>query len=86
MAPRALVTGATGCVGANVVAALLARGYDVRAMRRTTSALDALDGLDPELVVRCDSGEIEDYAAELFESTAEKVIEQIPAVKTVPIF
>ena len=51
MAPRALVTGATGCVGANVVAALLARGYDVRAMRRTTSALDALDGLDPELVV-----------------------------------
>ncbi|MBE9508063.1 MAG: NAD-dependent epimerase/dehydratase family protein [Chloroflexi bacterium] len=51
MPPRALVTGATGCVGANVVAALLARGYDVRAMRRTTSSLDALDGLEPELVV-----------------------------------
>ena len=42
--------------------------------------------LDPELAVRCDAGEIEDYAAELFESTAEKVIEQIPASKTVPIF
>jgi dihydroflavonol-4-reductase len=51
MSLTALVTGATGCVGANVVAALLARGYDVRAMRRTTSSLDALDGLDPELVV-----------------------------------
>ena len=46
MPPRALVTGATGCVGANVVAALLARGCDVRAMRRITSSLDALDGLD----------------------------------------
>ena len=48
---KALVTGATGCVGANVVAALLARGYHVRAMRRANSALDALAGLDPELVV-----------------------------------
>lgn len=51
MPPLALVTGATGCVGANVVAALLSRGYRVRALRRTTSTLDALDGLDPELVV-----------------------------------
>jgi dihydroflavonol-4-reductase len=51
MSPRALVTGATGCVGANVVAALLARGYEVRAMRRATSSLAALDGLEPELVV-----------------------------------
>lgn len=50
MAPVALVTGATGCVGANVVAALLKRGYTVRAMRRATSSLDALDGLQPELV------------------------------------
>jgi dihydroflavonol-4-reductase len=51
MAPLALVTGATGCVGANVVAALLERGYEVRAMRRATSSLQALDGLDPQLVV-----------------------------------
>ena len=48
MAKRALVTGATGCVGANIVAALFARGYDVRALRRATSRLDALAGLDPE--------------------------------------
>jgi dihydroflavonol-4-reductase len=38
-------------VGANVVAALLEQGYDVRAMRRPTSSLDALDGLQPKLVV-----------------------------------
>ena len=51
MAPRALVTGATGCVGANVVAALLARGYRVRALRRASSSLEALESLDPELIV-----------------------------------
>jgi dihydroflavonol-4-reductase len=51
MPPTALVTGSTGCVGANVVAALLARGYAVRAFHRPTSALDALDGLDPEHAV-----------------------------------
>lgn len=50
MLSRALVTGATGCVGANVVAALLERGYTVRAMHRATSSLAALDGLQPELV------------------------------------
>ncbi len=54
----ALVTGATGCVGANVVEALLERGYDVRALRRATSRLDALAGLNPELV----TGDITDYA------------------------
>ena len=45
MPPRALVTGATGCIGANVAAALLAWGYDVRAMRRIASSLEALNGL-----------------------------------------
>jgi len=29
MPPRALVTGAIDCIGANVAGALLARGYDV---------------------------------------------------------
>ncbi len=48
---RALVTGATGCVGANIVEALLDGGYDVRALHRPTSRLDALAGLAPELVV-----------------------------------
>ena len=45
---RALVTGATGCVGANIAEALLARGYRVRVLRRATSRLDALDGLSYE--------------------------------------
>lgn len=48
---RALVTGSTGCVGANVVAALLERGYAVRGLRRPTSTLRALDGLNVELVI-----------------------------------
>jgi dihydroflavonol-4-reductase len=45
-----LVTGATGCVGANIVEALLKRGYTVRALRRASSSLRALAGLEPELV------------------------------------
>ena len=49
MAPQALVTGATGCLGANVVAALLAQGYRVRALHRPSSSFDALVDLDPEL-------------------------------------
>ncbi len=48
---KALVTGATGCVGANVVAALLERGYEVRAMHRVTSSLTALEGLEAERIV-----------------------------------
>ena len=42
--------------------------------------------LDPELARRCDAGEIEEYSAELFEPTAEKIAERVPATKTVPIF
>lgn len=56
---RALVTGATGCVGANVVEVLLARGYTVRALRRRTSRLDALRGLDVDLCV----GDVRDPAS-----------------------
>jgi dihydroflavonol-4-reductase len=41
----ALITGATGCVGANLVEAVLAHGWSVRALRRTTSSLRALEGL-----------------------------------------
>jgi hypothetical protein len=41
--------------------------------------------LDPELARRCDGGEIEQYGAELFEPIAEKVVERVPATKTVPI-
>ncbi|HDQ35176.1 MAG TPA: NAD-dependent epimerase/dehydratase family protein [Chloroflexi bacterium] len=54
---RVLVTGATGCVGANIVEALLDNGYTVRALRRASSRLDALTGLEPAFVV----GDVTDY-------------------------
>ncbi|MDW8395734.1 MAG: SDR family oxidoreductase [Anaerolineae bacterium] len=44
----ALVTGATGFVGANLVEALNQRGWRVRALHRHTSSLRALDGLSYE--------------------------------------
>ncbi len=42
---RALVTGATGLVGANLVDVLNRAGWQVRILRRPTSRLDALEGL-----------------------------------------
>jgi dihydroflavonol-4-reductase len=47
--PIALVTGATGFVGANIVAALGARGWRVRVLARATSSRQALEGLDCEV-------------------------------------
>ncbi len=46
---RALVTGATGFIGGNVAAALLQRGYRVRALVRRGCSMKALQGLDVEL-------------------------------------
>jgi dihydroflavonol-4-reductase len=48
---RALVTGGTGFIGANVVAALLDAGYTVRAFHRPTSNLAALAGMAVEHAV-----------------------------------
>jgi dihydroflavonol-4-reductase len=48
--PTALVTGATGFLGSHVCRALAARGGRVRALRRSTSRLTALEGLRLELV------------------------------------
>lgn len=45
---QVLVTGGTGFVGANLVAALIARGDRVRVLHRESSSLVALDGLPIE--------------------------------------
>ena len=45
---KALVTGSTGFVGANLCAALLARGWSVRALHRASSRLDALEDIPVE--------------------------------------
>ncbi|HYO25804.1 MAG TPA: NAD-dependent epimerase/dehydratase family protein, partial [Lacipirellulaceae bacterium] len=46
---RALVTGASGFVGSNLVRRLCAEGWSVRCLLRATSKSTALDGLDVEL-------------------------------------
>ena len=48
---RALVLGATGCIGNNVVRACLERGWEVRAFRRAESRTWMLDGLDVEQAI-----------------------------------
>jgi dihydroflavonol-4-reductase len=48
---KALVLGATGLLGSNLVRALLAHGQQVRALVRPTSNTRTLDGLDVERVV-----------------------------------
>jgi dihydroflavonol-4-reductase len=47
----ALVTGATGFIGANLIEALNRHGWQARALRRQSSSLKALDGLTYESVI-----------------------------------
>jgi dihydroflavonol-4-reductase len=47
---RALVTGSTGCVGSNLVAALNRRGVEVRGLWWNGSPTVAIEGLDVELI------------------------------------
>lgn len=53
----ALVTGGTGFVGSHVARALVARGYQVRILRRSTSRLDLVADLACEHAV----GDVSDY-------------------------
>jgi dihydroflavonol-4-reductase len=59
MRRRALVTGATGIVGAHVVRALLDDGHAVRVLLRPGSDRRALDGLD----IECCEGDVLDAAS-----------------------
>jgi dihydroflavonol-4-reductase len=54
---KALVTGATGFLGAHLVRALNEAGHSVRALHRASSRLDALNGLDYESAL----GDVTDY-------------------------
>jgi nucleoside-diphosphate-sugar epimerase len=47
--PSVLVTGATGFLGGHLTAALVSRGYRVRALSRRTSGLDVLERLGVEV-------------------------------------
>ena len=64
---RALVTGGTGFIGANLVAGLNERGIIARVLRRETSSLEALEGLTYETVV----GDILDPIDVLVEAMAD---------------
>jgi dihydroflavonol-4-reductase len=55
---NALVTGATGFVGANLIEALNRRGWPTRALRRPSSSLKALEGLIYESAI----GDVNDRA------------------------
>ncbi len=52
-----LITGATGCVGANLVEAVTAYGWRARVLRRPTSSVRALAGLTYDTVI----GDVADY-------------------------
>ena len=56
---RALVTGGTGFVGSHIVRALSEAGHTARVLHRSSSKLDALEGLDYESAL----GDILDEAA-----------------------
>ncbi len=60
---RALVTGGTGFIGANLVAGLAEQGIAARVLHRESSSLEALVGLTYETVIGDVLGEVDALAA-----------------------
>lgn len=56
---KILVTGGTGFLGSNIAAGLREAGFDVRVLRRQSSSLRALEGVDVEFAI----GDIRDIEA-----------------------
>lgn len=73
---NALVTGATGFIGANLVAALGQHGWRVRALHRPSSSLKALAGLTFETCV----GDVTDAASLIAAMQGVQVVFHVAAV------
>ena len=75
---KALVTGSTGFVGAQVVRALLAAGHSVRALHRASSNTLLIDGLDVEAAL----GDVTDAESLRAASAASSGISDSSAIVT----
>jgi len=75
---KALITGGTGFLGANLAADLLQQGWDVRILRRTTSRLDAVQDLN----VKHASGDVTDFDALLAAMQDIEIVFNVAAVSS----
>lgn len=75
---RALITGGTGFLGANLAVGLLARGWDVRILRRTTSPLAAVNDLNVEHAI----GDVLDFDSLLPAMQAVDVVFNVAAISS----
>lgn len=75
---KALVTGGTGFLGANLAVGLLAQGWSVRILRRTTSPLEAVKDLDVEHAI----GDVTDFDTLLKAMAGVDVVFNVAAVSS----
>ncbi len=75
---RALITGGTGFLGANLAVGLLANGWEVRILRRITSPLAAVKDLDVEHAI----GDILDFDSLLTAMSSIDVVFNVAAISS----
>lgn len=75
---KALVTGGTGFLGANLAVGLLAHGWSVRILRRTTSPLDAVKDLNVEHAI----GDVTDFNSLLSAMSGIDIVFNVAAVSS----